>query len=97
MKTGNYGMINQKRRFMIKRSNGDIIPVNTFLFVNNINLSSMILLIDQQVDDFKPFEDVEDYQGYGVIICDKNFKIYEISRTCANVCKLSHSLLDLYS
>ena len=96
MKTGKHGMINQKRRFMIKRGNGHIAPVNTFLFVNNINLSTMILLIDQQLDDFKPFEDVEDYHGYGVMICDRDLKVFEISSSCSSVCKLSHALLDLY-
>ena len=46
MKTGHYGLINKKRRILLKRSSGYVIQVNLFLSINHLDLKSMIMLIE---------------------------------------------------
>ena len=47
MRTGRNGMINKKRKLFLKRANGYIIAVNTFLSINHLDYTSMILLIEK--------------------------------------------------
>lgn len=46
LKSGKNAMISFKRELFLKKKNGYIIPVNTFLSANHSSLDSMILMVE---------------------------------------------------
>jgi hypothetical protein len=57
----------------------------------------MIFIFEQSSDDlFKPFPDAEDVTNYGVLVADKNLRVYELTKQCKSVCNLSRSLIEIF-
>eukprot|EP00347_Sterkiella_histriomuscorum_P011126 403373661 len=98
MATGKNKLIDKKRLLMLKKDNGHIIPINAFLCLNQIDLSSMIFLIENAMDEIKPFPELDDGNSgqFGIILTDSSLRVLEISQSTYNVCKINYRLLDLY-
>lgn len=61
--------------------------------MNSLDLNSMIFIFEPATEDsYRPFSDTDDNgvpQPYGIMIADKQMRVYEMSRQCKAICKLS--------
>ncbi|CDW74974.1 pas pac sensor signal transduction histidine kinase [Stylonychia lemnae] len=96
MNTGRTNLLNKSRNLFIRRKNGYVIPVNIYLCINQIDLNSMILLLDNSSDYFKPFPEIEEPQQYGLILADENLRVLELTKQTYQVCRLSNEIIELY-
>lgn len=65
--------------------------VQSYLFVNYQNRRKMIWMFEKS-HDFMPFSNA--YCGY--LLTDKDMNVYEMSRSCSDVCRLSNQIIAKY-
>ncbi|TNV87759.1 hypothetical protein FGO68_gene17348 [Halteria grandinella] len=93
MLTGKTRMLTTKREIFIKQRCGNVVPVFTYLFVNNMSRKHMILMFEPNTQ-FKVFDDPQHNNYYSFLLASKDFKLGELSQTFDKVTGVTNSLLS---
>ena len=85
MESGKYKMLNSKKENFMKNKQGFALPVNSYLIVNNQNITSLILIVEEHTS-FRVFNQENELElstNEGIILTDHEFRVNEISKITA--------------
>eukprot|EP00347_Sterkiella_histriomuscorum_P020345 403338165 len=103
MSTGKCGMLNQRRELFIKKKNGYLTPIISYLCINTHNLSNLILIIEPDMNLNFFYEDNEHdntntmmmkNNKQAFMIADNTLRIYEMTEDLTLMSKLSNVILS---
>ena len=81
MSTGKTRMLRTRRDLFIKQRSGTVVPILTYLFVNNLSRKHMILIFEPNYA-YKVFDDGTSVdRPYSFLLANEDFKLGEIANT----------------
>ena len=80
MVTGKTRMLKNKRELFMRQKSGSIIPVFTYLFVNNMSRKHMILMFEPNTN-FKVFEEPYQNEPFSYLLTNNELLIEETSNS----------------
>jgi hypothetical protein len=86
-------MLKTKRELFVKQRCGNVVPVFTYLFVNNMSRKHMILMFEPNTQ-FKVFDDPQHNNYYSFLLASKEFNLGELSQTFDKITGVTNSLLS---
>ena len=94
MLTGKTRMLKTKRELFMRQRSGNVIPVFTYLFVNNMSRKHMILMFEPN-SNLKIFDEPHHNDSYSFLLTNNTFSIGEISNSFDKVTGVSKQALNL--
>ena len=94
MLTGKTRMLKTKRELFMRQRSGNVIPVFTYLFVNNMSRKHMILMFEPN-SNLKIFDEPHHKDAYSFLLTNNTFSIGEISNSFDKVTGVSKQALNL--
>lgn len=88
MLTGKTRMLKTKRELFIRQQSGTVVPVFTYLFVNNMSRKHMILMFEQN-HSLKVFDEPYQSAPSSFLLASNEFRLTELSNTFDKVTGVS--------
>ena len=96
MLTGKTRMLKTKRELFMRQRSGNVIPVFTYLFVNNMSRKHMILMFEPN-NSLKIFDEPHHNDSYSFLLTNSKFSIGEISNSFDKVTGVSKKAVNSLS
>lgn len=95
MLTGKTRMLKSRRELFMKQQSGTVVPVLTYLFVNNMSRKHMILMFEPN-NNLKLFDEPYSNQPSTFLLSNNSFRLTEVSNGFDKVTGVSNQGLQYY-